>query len=155
MRAFIVLLSLISVFGCSRAVSVEKDELAPDFTLSSIEGATISLSDYRDKKPVLAVFWATWCPFCVEEILVLNKISGEYENLVVLGINIKESLEKVSGFARTKWMNYTILLDSTGSVAQDYGVRGIPTNVLIDKDGKILYKGHSIEECERIIMNYE
>lgn len=153
LHRFLLLIILFGIVGCSQAVSVEENELAEDFTLNRIDGKRISLSDFRDKKLVLAVFWATWCPYCVEEIPILNQMVDEYKDKVeILGIDIKENAEKVNSFSEKKGVKYTILLDTNGEIAKKYGVLGIPTNVLIDKDGKILYKGHSIEECKRIIM---
>lgn len=143
---------LIGVLGCSQAISVEKGELAPDFTLDSIDGRKVTLTDYRYEKVILLVFWATWCPFCVEEIPELNRIVDNYKDKVeVLGIDIREDLKHVRGFIEKKGIKYTVLLDSTGEVAKRYGVVGIPKNVLIDKEGRILYKGHSVEECEEKI----
>lgn len=151
MRLSIVLV-LVGILGCSQAVSVDEKGIAPDFTLSSIDGGQVSLSDFRGQKDVLAVFWATWCPYCVEEIPSLNKMAEEGK-VTVLGIDIKEGLEKVSSFAQKKEIKYKILLDPDGNVAQGYGVVGIPLNVLIDKEGRIIYKGHSIEEVERILKS--
>lgn len=147
-KIFLVLI-LICILSCAKAASVKKEDLAQDFTLSTIDGANISLSDYKGKKSVLVVFWATWCPYCVEEIPALNKMKGKYyDGIEILGINIKESPEKVGNFVKERNMKYTILLDSAGEVARKYGVSGIPMNILIDRDWKIIYKGHSIEECE-------
>lgn len=154
MRLSTIVLSffLIGIIGCSQAVSVEEKGQASDFTLDNLDGSKVSLLDLRKEKPVLLVFWATWCPFCIEEISVLNKMVDKYKDKVgIVGIDIKENADKVKSFAQKKEIKYNILLDSTGSVAQKYGVLGIPTNVLIGKDGKILYNGHSIEEAEEII----
>lgn len=149
---YIIIFFLVAILGCSQAVSVEEKGQASDFILDDLEGSKVSLSDLSKEKPVLLVFWATWCPFCIEEIPALNKIADAHKDKVgIAGIDIKENVEKVKSFAQKKEIKYSILLDSTGSVAQKYGVLGIPTNVLIDKDGKILYSGHSIEEVEKII----
>jgi len=146
---FIVFLLLLS--GCSNAATVEQ-KASDDFTLENLDGAKISLSDYQNKSMVLLVFWATWCPSCRAEIPELNKMTDEYKGkLEILGINIKETQKKIFDFKQKTKVNYQILLDSKGVIAQKYKVVGIPTNILIDKDGKILYSGYSLEDCKKVI----
>lgn len=147
---FLVIL-IFCCMGLIRTLHAD-NEIAQDFTLDSLDKTKVSLSDFKNKSMVLAVFWATWCPFCVEEIPELNKMANEYkEKVEILGINIKEASKKVSDFSKKKGIKYTILFDTKGETAQKYKVVGIPMNVLIDKDGKILYSGHSLEECKKSI----
>lgn len=150
MRVLISLLLLFSIViaGCSQAGSATENNPAPEFTLNGIDGVKTSLSDLRGKSIVLLVFWATWCPYCVEEIPELNKMADEYKDKVqIIAIDIKEDLNRVTEFAKKRNIKYKILLDSTGEIAQKYRVRGIPANVLIDKDGKMLYNGNSLQDC--------
>ena len=138
--------------GCSqtKAPIEQSGGKAPDFSLDNIKGGKISLSDYKGKDNVLLVFWATWCPFCVEEIPELNKLTDTHKDkFKIIGIDIKEDSEKVKNFVEKRTIRYDMVIDTTGSVAQSYGVIGIPTNVLIDKDGNILYKGNSLDECKK------
>lgn len=147
-----IILVLVGILGCSQAGSVEEKGIAPEFSLKATDGSQIGLSDFRGRENVLAVFWATWCPYCIEEIPDLNKIV-DTGKVKVLGIDVKEDAGGVKSFAQKKGIKYNILIDADGKVAQEYGVVGIPLNVLIDKEGKIIYKGHSIEEVEEIIKS--
>jgi peroxiredoxin len=134
-------------------LSVLANEITPEFSLNNLDGAKVSLTDYQNKSMVLVVFWATWCPSCRAEIPELNKMAEQYKDkLEILGINIKETPKKITDFKVKNTINYQILLDAKGDVAQKYKVVGIPTNILIDKDGKIIYNGYNLEDCKKLIQ---
>jgi len=126
---------------------------APNFTLKDLNGKEVSLKEFKDKKAVLLVFWATWCVYCRQEIPELIKLKEQYKdkNLEIFGVDIQESSAKVKPFADKNKINYTILLDQTGDTARAYEVQGIPANVLIDKKGKLIYFGGFTEELKTLI----
>ena len=103
-----------------------------------MQGNLVTLSSYKDKSPVLIIFWATWCPYCVEEIPRLNKLREQYakDKLEILAIDIQESLQTVQPFVLKKKMNFTVLLDEDGKVSDSYGLVGVPTLVVVDRHGK-------------------
>jgi peroxiredoxin len=127
----------------NRTVGRNEGDIAPDFSLYDTNGKPHKLKDVLGKKAVLLVFWATWCPYCVEEIPELNKIYQEYsqKGLEVLAVNIAEKSNKVSRFVVNRGINYTVLLDIDGKVADLYQVQGIPLNMILNKNGVILHKG--------------
>ena len=119
---------------------------APQFTLKDIKGNEVSLeSALKENKAVLVNFWATWCPPCREEIPDLIKLQKKYEgkDFTILGLDVGESAAKVGAFGAKAGINYPLLLDSEQSVAEQYGVVGIPTSYLIASDGKLLGEYHS------------
>jgi peroxiredoxin len=111
---------------------------APDFTLKDLQGRAFKLSENRGK-PVLLVFGATWCPYCVQEIPRLKEIFAKYapQGVAVVNIDIEESQAKVARFAEKHKLPYRVLLDETAAVAKNYGVRGVPNFTLLDKDGVV------------------
>ena len=132
--------------SCTAVTSAEKasgEKNAPDFTLRSLEGVETTLSQFKGKKDVLMVFGATWCPYCVQEIPELKSIYKEYAdgNVKLLYINIQESEQKLRSFVKKHGIPYTVLLDMKGEVAGLYNVRGIPHQVIVNKDGYIVYEG--------------
>lgn len=130
--------------ACAKSVG----ETAPDFTLKGINGKNISLSKVLKGKPALLDFWASWCPPCRKEAPRVQEFYEKHKNKVaVIGINVNESEKAVTNFMKKMGLTYPMAIDS-GQVARDYGVVGIPTVVLIGKDGKILYFGHSIHQAE-------
>jgi peroxiredoxin len=111
---------------------------APDFILQDSAGHNIRLSDYRGKN-VLVNFWATWCPPCKAEIPLLEEVERDYSNqgLVVIGVSMDESgWSSVRPFMGAMKINYPVVLGSEALSGQ-YGVIGLPTTFLIDREGRI------------------
>lgn len=114
-----------------------------DFTLKRIDGRPVSLKPLLGKNPVLLVFWATWCPYCnadIPKIKALHAVSSD--RVEILALDFKESREKVSAFVRAKEIPYTVLLDPQGKVARRYGIVGVPTYILITREGRVAYTGN-------------
>ena len=108
---------------------------APDWTLVSIEGDSVSLSDYEGQTVVLN-FWATWCGPCRSEIPEFRKFVHEHPDIPVLGIAVDGSVSKLRQFAKQNRMNYPVL-QGDRSVQQDYNVSSLPMTVIVGPDGQI------------------
>jgi peroxiredoxin len=119
---------------------------APDFTLDDLGGKPFTLSDLRNKKPALLIFWATWCPACLQAIPYFAELHAKYspKGLEIIAINIasNDPLPRVQQFQEKTKMPYRILYDARTDVSRIYGVFGIPTSLLIDRDGIIQYRGN-------------
>jgi len=115
---------------------------APDFTLSDLEGNEVSLSGLRGKV-VFIDFWATWCPPCRESLPHTQSLSQHEKatsgDLVVLAVNAREAPDKVKKFMQDNNYTFRVLLDKDGKVLDSFKVRGIPTFVLIDREGKVAW----------------
>jgi peroxiredoxin len=116
---------------------------APDFSLKDLKGKPFKLSKYSGK-PVLLFFGATWCPSCRAEIPALKNIYATYspKGLQIVYINIGESLKRVTRFAEVNSLPYKVLLDENEGVADLYGIIGVPTLILLDKDRSVLSVSH-------------
>ena len=115
---------------------------APDFTLTSLDGRKVKLSDFRGKA-VLLNFWATWCPPCKVEMPWFEDLQRQYGNagLVVLGVAMDDTEPaKIAKYANELGVNYPVLL-GTNQVSDDYGdVQYLPTTFYIGRDGTIVDK---------------
>jgi peroxiredoxin len=116
--------------------------MAPDFLLSSLSESKLDLhklSDYRGKK-VLLNFWATWCPFCIDEMPLFQTIYDEFSSagLEVVAINRGESASKAQSYSDQLKLTYALLLDKTQRVYGAYGGRAMPLSFFIDENGVIL-----------------
>ena len=113
---------------------------APDFSLKSLDGQQVSLSQLKGH-PVLINFWASWCPPCRLEMpdLVKAYTAHRAEGFVLLGINATplDSLPDVKAFVKEFSMNFPVLLDADGSVEALYRLRGLPLSVFVDRQGII------------------
>lgn len=113
----------------------------PDFTLPTLDGGSIALSDLKGKV-VLINFWATWCPPCREEMPSLERLYRhfKYEKFALLAVDIMEHPEKVKKFAREYNLSFPILLDKKGDISAKYAANALPTTYIIDKGGKAVGK---------------
>ena len=115
---------------------------APDFTLTTLDGSKIRLSDFRGKA-VLLNFWATWCPPCKVEMPWFADLQKQYgkDGLVVLGVAMDDTEPAtIAKFASELGVNYPVLL-GTDKVSDDYGdVQYLPTTFYINRNGTIVEK---------------
>jgi cytochrome c biogenesis protein CcmG, thiol:disulfide interchange protein DsbE len=112
--------------------------LAPDFSLSSIDGRPVSLSDWRGRIRLLN-FWATWCIPCREEMPEIESAYQTWQDqgFVVLSINETDNSDAVQEFVQTFHPTFPILLDRDGIAAKSYRVAGLPTSIFIDREGAV------------------
>jgi len=114
---------------------------APDFTLKTLDGGEVTLSDLRGR-PVLINFWASWCVPCRVEMPELVRAYEENKEagFVILGINLtfQDSLTEVKAFVQEFGVTFPVLLDETGKVTDDlYRLRGLPLSVFVNREGVI------------------
>lgn len=115
---------------------------APDFTLTSIKGKKVTLATETEKRLVLLNFWATWCTACREEMDRLNELNRKFgrRGIRFLSVNYKDSEAKVKAFVKKSPIDFTLLLDEKGGVAEDlYGLVGLPVTFVVDTSGTIVY----------------
>jgi len=117
---------------------------APDFTLKTLDGGTVTLSQLQGQ-PVLINFWASWCTPCRAEMpeIVRTYETHKADGLVVLAINMtfQDSLPEAQAFAREFHMPFPVLLDDTGAVARDaYRVPVLPMSFFVDRKGLIVHR---------------
>jgi len=113
------------------------DRPAPDFTLADWSGQPVALSAYKGR-PVLLVFWTSWCPGCPDGLSDLDRLYRQYRDshgLVLLAVNIMETRAAVETVARERGWAFPILLDTDGAVSSAYLVRIAPTVMFIDTQG--------------------
>ncbi|MDR1903798.1 MAG: TlpA family protein disulfide reductase [Treponema sp.] len=110
-----------------------------DFTLPLLDGKNVKLSSFKGKV-VFLNFWATWCPPCRNEMPSMEVLYQRYRNkgLEFLAVDVMEGKEEVSSFMKDFSLSFPAALDSSGNVSGLYGIRGIPTTFIIDRQGMII-----------------
>jgi len=109
------------------------------FTLKTLDGNSVSLSDFKGH-PVVINFWASWCPPCRDEMPVLVEAYRAHKDsgLIILAVNGRDqetSLRPVRRFVAEFQMPFPVLLDEHGDLRKRYKLRGLPTSVFIGADG--------------------
>lgn len=122
-----------------------KGESAPDFELTTLEGETVRLSDYKGKKIILNL-WATWCPPCRAEMPDMQKYYDEQaqdENVEILAVNLTtedKGMDKINAFVEEFQLTFPIPMDHEGKVGDVYQAATIPTTYMIDTEGRVQNK---------------
>jgi peroxiredoxin len=154
----LILLALIITHSCAqsqeedRGYIVKIGQIAPDFTLTTTEGKTFKLSDYRGKV-VMIQFTASWCSVCRKEMPhIENEIWQPLrdKDFVLIGLDRNETAEVAAKFARTMKISYPLAPDPNSDVFGLYALKeaGVTRNVIIDRDGKIVFLTRLYEEKE-------
>ncbi len=137
-------------------------ENAPEIALPKVDGTAFSLSSLKGRI-VLIDFWATWCAPCVKEQPELKALYEKYANSVkngkfeILGVSLdksKENWQKTIERFKIDWLQVSDLKFWKSPVAKDYGIEGLPFNVLIDEQGKIIAINLHGKELEELVHKY-
>lgn len=134
-------LSYMAELDMEERATLSVGDIAPEFEAKRLNGSTFRLSDYRDKKAVLIDFWATWCGPCIDEIPTIKSIAETYRNhgLEVVGVSLDRDEQALRDFVEEEKLSYVQVFDKEKSqtIAKSYGVWGIPSVFLINKNGII------------------
>jgi thiol-disulfide isomerase/thioredoxin len=118
---------------------------APGFTLASRAGQDVSLSQYKGDV-VMINFWASWCGPCRQEMPLLESIYKKYNKMgfVLLGVNVEPNSQAANDWLKATPVSFPILYDKDSKVSKLYDVAGMPSTVIIDRNGnlRVLHRGY-------------
>lgn len=125
--------------------AVNVGDTAPAFSGKTITGEKVTS---ETATPKMYVFWATWCHACKEEIPSVQKLYDEFNpqglDVVAVNVGVNDSEKRASKFAAKYKMNYPILFDTGSTITRKYGVQGTPTIIIVDANGVVRYRDHSV-----------
>ena len=126
----------------SEGPAADAGRAAPDFLLRQLGGGTVRLSDLQGR-PVVVNFWASWCSPCRAETPDLIELYERHQpdDLMILGVNLRESEGAVASFAADFGIPYPVIMDRSGEVASTWRIGGpiggIPSTYFIDAQGVV------------------
>ena len=136
---YIMMLALCIGLTSTASAQAAKN-IAPDFTLKSETGKNLKLSELRGKV-IMINFWASWCGPCRQEMPVLDQLYKHYRPLdfTVLGVNVEQNPDDAKSLLKDVSVSFPILFDKENKVSKLYNIKGMPSTVLVDRDGNVRY----------------
>ena len=113
---------------------------APDFTLKSLSGENLKLSELRGQV-VLVNFWASWCGPCRQEMPLLDEMYQRYQKLgfTILGVNVEQDVAPAQAMLKENPVHFPVLFDPQSTASKLYNLNAMPTTVLVDRSGNVRY----------------
>ncbi len=143
---FVAVLGALAVIGVgllhpgTASTGLGVGNVAPDFTLTSLDGKQVSLSQFRGK-PVILNFWYSTCPGCLAEIPGMQRFYSAQQaagkDFVILGVNSVDDAQTAQQFAQQYGLSYSLALDNNQHIATLYNLTATPTSYFIDRQGMI------------------
>jgi peroxiredoxin len=125
------------------AYEPSEGQMAPDFSITQLDGTQFKLSDYRGKQSVYVVFWNTWCHYCMKKIPKLKAVQKSLSNdIKIIAVNTSrdDSVQESLDFQKRFDINYALSFDTGEKVTDLYNVHGVPTEFIIDINGMIKHR---------------
>ena len=142
----ILLLTLLLLLPCSLTAAQLGQQLIP-FKGSDLNGQPFDLQQSIGSKPVMLIFWASWCPTCKTEVPKINQLAEKFRSrgmeFVAVNVGFNDSIERANAFVQKTGMTYPAFFDGSGTLAEKYKLQGVPTVIIADKHGIIRFRNFS------------
>lgn len=144
------LVLILTLTGSFAFGAVGVGDAIPSFEATTLNGQRISSGELKNNSPMLLIFWASWCPYCVRDVQKLNDLYATYQSkgLVMLAINpgVNDSIRKIEQFVKNHRATYPIAFDEGSAITKEFGILGAPTYLVVDKSGVVRYRGNQLPE---------
>jgi peroxiredoxin len=139
--------------GTADVTGPQVGEIAPDFTVPTLEGDVFQLSEQRDR-PTIIFFMAYWCPTCIPEARALAQLKEEYGDtlrIIALDIDPSSTPEALANFKHVSANGaFTWAFDAGQEVTRRYQVRSLDTTVIVDETGRVVYRDGFVTPYETL-----
>ena len=146
MRVWLAAIGVVVLLFATASARAER--VAPDWTLQTPDGEHVTLSEVTADRPVVLLFWATWCPYCNALMPHLQSIGIEYgDRIEILAIHFRDDKGDPVGFVREAGYDFTVLTDGN-EVAEANGIWSTPGLLIIDADLNIRFDIYTVPRPE-------
>lgn len=141
--------SLLLALLAAPAIALEAGKPAPAFDLAGPDGQ-VKLDKYAGKV-VYVDFWASWCGPCRQSFPWMNEMQAKYgaQGLQIVGVNVDAKVEDARTFLASTPAKFAIGFDPAGATPRSYGIKGMPSSVLVGADGKVLFEHSGFKAADR------
>lgn len=141
-----------ALFVAAPAAALDNNAVAPPFSLRG-QGAAVTLNQFRGQLVYLD-FWASWCGPCKQSFPFMNAMQRKYSSsgLRVVAVNLDETAGEAERFLRAVPAEFTIAFDSEGMSPKLYAIKGMPSSVLIGRDGKIISIHQGFKKTDEVVL---
>jgi cytochrome c biogenesis protein CcmG/thiol:disulfide interchange protein DsbE len=138
--------------AASPVEALEKGASAPQFDLQGVDGA-VKLAKLHGKV-VYVDFWASWCGPCRQSFPWMNAMQAKYHarGLQIVGVNVDANSADARKFLAETPASFLIGFDPQGATPRSYGIKGMPSSVLIGPDGKVLLEHSGFRDADRAVL---
>ncbi|MFT5259750.1 MAG: peroxiredoxin [Saprospiraceae bacterium] len=145
----ITLVALSSFAADNQLRKISEPIVLPQFELQDIDDKSYKLSDYSGK-PLIVIFWASWCPPCLTETPSINRAWHKIkdEGIGLVAINAGEAEDQVIGFSLEYEAEFPLLVDSNNSTYNAWDVRGLPSAFVFNAHGEVVYQARGEVEWD-------
>lgn len=158
--ASLILLSVIFINACSysststgSAISqqpssgLNRGDIPPDFSITTIDGKQYTLDEFRNERPVLLYFWASWCPYCKQDLSIAKDIYPKYADkvkFIAIDLDTYEDADLIREYGEKMGLTGVDLAEADTKVLSDYAITRTTTKYAIGRSGMIIYKGSGV-----------
>lgn len=158
-------LTLLSACATTSPIQVDKTSTAagklsvgmelPVFSGTGLNGEYVDLAKVKGEKPIMLVFWTTWCGDCKNKMVAVNAMVEKYHrDIEIVGINVgmNDSEEKAKTYIIENGMTFPNVFDKTGELSEAYGLNKVFAIVIASKDGTTVMKLNSEPEIDDTVL---